>query len=89
MSDLVGNHIVGFSTRRLICLFVFKVYNKISVMSGWSHDFLDITSRIMRKSDFCICENKGADQLRSYFFFLIQFYVPFKIISAHMRQANQ
>ena len=23
------------------------------------------------------------------FFFLIQFYVPFKIISAHMRRANQ
>ena len=27
--------------------------------------------------------------LESYFFFLIQFYVPFKIISAHMRWANQ
>ena len=24
-----------------------------------------------------------------FFFFLIQFYVPFKIISAHMRRANQ
>ena len=25
-----------------------------------------ILSRIVRKPDFCICENKGADQLRSY-----------------------
>ena len=24
-----------------------------------------IMSRIMRKPDFCLCENKGADQLRS------------------------
>ena len=24
-----------------------------------------------------------------FFFFFIQFYVPFKIISAHMRRANQ
>ena len=32
----------------------------------------------------CYCT---ADQY--LFFFLIQFYVPFKIISAHMRRANQ
>ena len=26
---------------------------------------------------------------RTFFFFLIQFNIPFKIISAHMRRANQ
>ena len=25
----------------------------------------DILSRLVRKPDFCLCENKGADQLRS------------------------
>ena len=30
-----------------------------------------------------------AKFLSFFFFFLIQFYVPFKIISAHMRRANQ
>ena len=57
----------------------------------------------MRKPTKCLGENKSADQIRSnreadqglcfrYMdntFFLIQFYVPFKIISAHMRKANQ
>ena len=33
--------------------------------------------------------NTGPAQIIFYFFFLIQFYVPFKIISAHMRRANQ
>ena len=26
----------------------------------------DIMSHVMRKPTFCICKNKGADQLRSY-----------------------
>ena len=47
-------------------------------------------SSIMRNPAFCICENKGADQPRGeraadqrffLLFFLIQFNVPFKIIS--------
>ena len=29
-------------------------------------NFSDEMSRIMRKLDFCICENKGADQLHGY-----------------------
>ena len=28
-------------------------------------------------------------KLKKYIYFLIQFYVPFKIISCHMRRANQ
>ena len=51
-------------------LFVFfnKPYN-FSAMSGQSQHLLDINqyylSRVLRKPDFCLCENKGADQLRS------------------------
>ena len=50
----------------------------------------------------CMCgedANKGISLLKpmgkyilygkTFFFVLIQFYVPFKIISAHMRWANQ
>ena len=29
------------------------------------HQATDKMSRIVRKPDFCLCENKGADQLRS------------------------
>ena len=31
----------------------------------FTNPFLSHMSRIMRKPDFCLCENKGADQLRS------------------------
>ena len=58
-------------TAHLICGFVFA-YAKYR----FSYDTIQISlrmtknttsneiSRIMRKPDFCICENKGADQLR-------------------------
>ena len=38
------------------------------VMYDHDHDrngVLNQMSRVMRKTDFCLCENKGADQLRS------------------------
>ena len=43
---------------------------------------------------FCACEEIRSDCFSIvffffFFFFLIQFNVPSKIISAHMRQANQ
>ena len=40
------------------CAFVFLAYAKIR----FSHDATHM-SLVMRKPDFCICENKGADQL--------------------------
>ena len=49
MSDLFGNHIVGFS------------HEVAQIMMGKSIRHM---SRIVRKPDFCLGENKGADQLR-------------------------
>ena len=40
--------------------------NKIVPSTRRSKDKKDPVSRIMRKPAFCICENNGADQLRSY-----------------------
>ena len=41
------------------------------------------------KDSSCIFKNSQLYISITFFFFLIQFYVPFKIISAHMRRANQ
>ena len=50
MSDLFGNHIVGFPTRWLICEDgIVEVFHM---------------SRPMGKPTICMGENKGADQLR-------------------------
>ena len=45
---------------QLICAFVSE-----HVKSRFSYDAAHM-SLVMRKPVFCICENKGADQLRSY-----------------------
>ena len=42
MSDLFGNHIVGFPTRRLICL-----YNVIISVFEWSHDESDYFCKLL------------------------------------------
>ena len=44
---------------------------------------LDLCTQLMKS--VMMCEFSRS----RFFFFLIQFYVPFKIISAHMRRANQ
>ena len=46
-------------TAQLICVFVFT-FAKCRVSYDVAH-----MSRIVRKHAFCICENKGADQLHS------------------------
>ena len=51
----------------------FTTWNPIKRTEKWIDEenmwhlqlFLLHLSRVMRKPDFCICENKGADQLRS------------------------
>ena len=48
----------GFLTTRLICAISFKV----CLLLGKSPQ--NNMSRFIRKPAFCICENKGADQLR-------------------------
>ena len=45
-------------TAQLFCLFVF------TYAFCWFSYTSDHMSRIVRKPDFCLCENKGADQLR-------------------------
>ena len=45
-------------------------------------------SAIELKNTNCALGNKMTTSLQ-VFFFLIQFYAPFKIISAHVRRANQ
>ena len=64
--------IFGNSTNFLGFTLGFNVpVNNLSVMLGWKHDFLGINqyygdhmSHDARKPDNCLCENKGADQLR-------------------------
>ena len=81
MSDLFGDHIVGFP-RRLIdgqqyMYTKFKIKkDKSSFVKHTIHMkhfcfalflptlYLHKMSRIVTKQDFCLCENKGADQLR-------------------------
>ena len=53
MSDLFGNHIVGFPTRWLICK---------KMVSDKAASIINL-SGVVRKSDLCLWENKGADQL--------------------------
>ena len=60
MSDLVGNPEDWFSH-----VAAHMSVNIIPIHLCWlslnnQHDL----SRIVRKPDFCLCENKGADQLR-------------------------
>ena len=49
----------------LRCLFGdnLKVFLK-NVCQGNSNEYQEHMSHVMRKPDFCICENKDADQLR-------------------------
>ena len=42
-----------------LCMFLSLIYLGLAVE-------LDYLSLVMRKPAFCICENKDADQLRSY-----------------------
>ena len=62
MSDLVGNHIVGFLTRRLKCQLKYSFSFKKFIFFT---NLLVYLSHIMRKPTSCISENKGADQLCS------------------------
>ena len=57
-------HWLACTDGELICTFVVGICKK-----QVSHDmdsFLIHMSRTMRKPTFCICKNKGADQLRGY-----------------------
>ena len=41
------------------------IVNVFAYADCWFSDVVAHMSRVMRKPDFCLCENKGADQLRS------------------------
>ena len=55
---MVGNYDVNQDA------FEFQFYHSYEINKIFSHD-TDQKIRIMRKTDFCLCENKGADQLCS------------------------
>ena len=73
--------IVGFLTHRLILLYLATylggqwhqtptVEEERCIQMRWCKEMTGVAhksnlSRILRKPDFCLCENKGADQLRS------------------------
>ena len=87
MSDLFGNHIVGFSTRPLIyhnlipLIITYRspyiqkkkltrYHSNKNICKNLICEHLPFCQRMnmscfMRKPTFCICENKGADQLHS------------------------
>ena len=50
-----------------LALLIFKRAKHVilTVQGQWMWNVTFIMSRIVRKPDFCLCENKGADQLRS------------------------
>ena len=43
----------------------FQILGNSGIYKYMYYDMINDVSRIMRKSDFCLCENKGADQLCS------------------------
>ena len=66
-----GTPLLSFSSeidKNFMVVFVFKLYDPTQVL--WRLNFhkaeeaCDYMSRFVRKLDFCLCENKGADQLR-------------------------
>ena len=56
MSDQVGNPNCRFSRA--------KAQINMYKLKAFALAVLHEMSRIVRKTDFCLCENKGADQLR-------------------------
>ena len=52
------------------CLYLFMSNLVENMENKFSHDRAHICS-VMREPAFCICENKGADQLNSAFVFAI------------------
>ena len=89
MSDLFGNHIVGFPTRRLKYYITFEDKTPLcyyhyyllflSIFFRFEGSFL--TFKLLVIVDSFVFENRGL--------FFIPFKVPFKIISAQMRLFNQ
>ena len=67
MSDLVGKQNVGFSQRSSITFMLTCPYNlqplQVNPLLYSKTQGLQGLSRDVRKPDFCICENKAADQL--------------------------
>ena len=57
----------GFKTMLIFLFNNYSAYSKVvTVASRYSSNLTDETlSGIVRKPDFCLGENKGADQLRS------------------------
>ena len=48
----------------LTCLFVSVTYNIAVFNASMTTSYMHM-SRVMRKTDFCLCKNKGADQFHS------------------------
>ena len=75
--------IVGFLMHRLIS------YMYLSALREFGGKVLKDMSCVMRKPDFCLCEDKGADQLCNYLVFItgiVQFIFFFNLkfqVSSH------
>ena len=54
-SNLQNNYTLAMTGMREV---EFKTFYMVGILVGF------YMSRIVRKPDFCLCENKGADQLR-------------------------